>query len=467
VRTWIVRKDKSLHVRWKLLPLHAAIIFQAPNFLVSTLLDKYPAATSRKDDQGMLPLHLAFRHKQEDEDLLHMLLKHCPQAITVKDRRDRVPLEHGRDAKFSARFMRMYADAAVAASRVNGGGGLEIDPSFSFSRDHQLSLEKRAALRMEYEKKIQKLKAETEETISSIKSDYEKQLKRQRESHNRTLAATQDKNHATFRELKLTMDEEKQALIVQHNEEVNELRDLLTDQVNKDKELAESLQKEIHHLQLTVQEKRDAIDVAVTEHSRLHAYNDELKELLRAVSKQHGHLLDLMAQQQDDLEASRLARNRLVQTLLRQEDGDGEKDLAQGRNMMDFVDKVRRKIDQTISDRGDVSDGRPTNRRSHQRHTERDRVESLDRVERSVDRVDTRAASHHRERQGSGYLVKMDRMSGQRGKLMEELERERVEREQEFGEALSDKPPQAYAGTAGTRTLTDGISAITEYSDFE
>ena len=121
-RTWIVRKDKSLAVRWKLLPLHAAIIFQSPNYLVSAILEQYPAATHRKDDQDMLPLHLAFRHKHEDEDLLEILLVKFPKAVLLKDRRERVPLEHAREAKFSAKLMRLYADSVTAASRLVGKG---------------------------------------------------------------------------------------------------------------------------------------------------------------------------------------------------------------------------------------------------------------------------------------------------------------------------------------------------------
>ena len=169
VRTWIIRKDKSLSVRWKLLPLHAAIIFQSPNFLVSALLDQYPAAVSKKDDQGMLPLHLAFRHKQEDEDLLELLLVKFPKAVMIKDRRDRVPLEHGRESKFSAKVMRLYADAVTAASRQSKGNGIPATPSTMQTSLSAVAAE-RAALLKEHRNEIAALNTKQEAQLRKVKS---------------------------------------------------------------------------------------------------------------------------------------------------------------------------------------------------------------------------------------------------------------------------------------------------------
>jgi hypothetical protein len=109
VQTWIVRRDASSKIRWKLLPLHAAVIFQAPSVVLECLIKEYPTAAGQRDDQGMLPLHLAFRHKQDEEKLL-MLLDHYPQGISVRDRRERLPLDHGKESEFSSHLLQRYAD---------------------------------------------------------------------------------------------------------------------------------------------------------------------------------------------------------------------------------------------------------------------------------------------------------------------------------------------------------------------
>lgn len=94
--TWVVRKETNGKLRWRLLPLHAAIIFGSPVKLVECLLADYPAAASCKDDQGMLPLHLAFRNEGSASwEIIDELLTAYPQAIFVKDRKGRTPLQCG------------------------------------------------------------------------------------------------------------------------------------------------------------------------------------------------------------------------------------------------------------------------------------------------------------------------------------------------------------------------------------
>ena len=67
-------------LRWRMLPLHAAVLFNAPVDLIQALLKAYPDACSKYDDQGMLPLHLAFRSGANEETVLQ-LLDVYPNAI--------------------------------------------------------------------------------------------------------------------------------------------------------------------------------------------------------------------------------------------------------------------------------------------------------------------------------------------------------------------------------------------------
>jgi len=93
-RTWITRfeKENSKKIRWSQLPLHAAIVFQAPTKVIELLVKCYPKAVRCTDDQSMLPIHLAFR-KGSSDGTLHALLKAFPESVNAKDGRGRVPLQ--------------------------------------------------------------------------------------------------------------------------------------------------------------------------------------------------------------------------------------------------------------------------------------------------------------------------------------------------------------------------------------
>lgn len=125
-RTWVSRKEFDGKLRWRLLPLHAAIIFKAPENVIEALLGAYPKGAESKDDQGMLPLHLAFRNGST-EGVVNLLLVAYPQSIDVKDRKGRIPLvlaqastSPNRDAFMRAleRGPTYYAVAAAATERA-------------------------------------------------------------------------------------------------------------------------------------------------------------------------------------------------------------------------------------------------------------------------------------------------------------------------------------------------------------
>ncbi|KAL7542487.1 hypothetical protein ACHAXR_011815 [Thalassiosira sp. AJA248-18] len=77
-------------LRWRMLPIHAAILFGAPAEVVKTLIKIYPAGLSSQDDQGMFPLHLAFRSGASEEMVL-ILLDAYPEAIERIDFKGRLP----------------------------------------------------------------------------------------------------------------------------------------------------------------------------------------------------------------------------------------------------------------------------------------------------------------------------------------------------------------------------------------
>ena len=127
--TWVCRKEADGKLRWRLLPLHAAIIFRAPERAISALLFAHTPGAACKDDQGMLPLHLAFRNGC-DEEVIHLLLMAYPQSVDVQDRKGRTPMvlaqqstHPNRDAYIRAleRGPAYYAVANAAKDGIVGG----------------------------------------------------------------------------------------------------------------------------------------------------------------------------------------------------------------------------------------------------------------------------------------------------------------------------------------------------------
>ena len=129
--TWVIRREEGettadaqtgqRKLRWRLLPLHAALIFRGPLEIVQALIRAYPGAARCRDDQGMTPAHLAFRNDASDEVLDIVLAAYLP-AIAVQDRKGRDPLAcaMGSSActkKGRARLLATYASAVRAGER--------------------------------------------------------------------------------------------------------------------------------------------------------------------------------------------------------------------------------------------------------------------------------------------------------------------------------------------------------------
>jgi ankyrin repeat protein len=337
VRTWIVRKDKSNAVRWKLLPLHAAIIFQSPSFVVAALLERYPAAASRKDDQGMLPLHLAFRHKQEDEELLELLLLEYPKAVLQRDRRDRTPLEHGRESQFSAKLMKLYAESTVTASKAlaNQHGKsdqmtyttapTEITQSISISQFARLEKEHEAKLlivRTDYDYQIEQLKTKYEDRILGLKEDMAEGL----------------------RQAEKTAHDDRRAARTHHEQEISELKDTLKRQVSKDREIIDSLQKDVNHLEAALQQAKHQEESMAEKYGKLVTINVQLREFLEHVCQEQATIQEMAQKQHQHLEAARAIRTELVKTLLKQEDMDDQNERLKGSKVMEIANRVQRNV---------------------------------------------------------------------------------------------------------------------------
>ena len=75
--TWVSRKESDGKLHWRLLPLHATIIFHSPERTIGALLFAFARGAVCKDDQGMLPLHLGF-HNGCDGAVVDLILVAYP-----------------------------------------------------------------------------------------------------------------------------------------------------------------------------------------------------------------------------------------------------------------------------------------------------------------------------------------------------------------------------------------------------
>jgi hypothetical protein len=179
VRTWVVRKEETGKIRWRLLPLHAAVIFRAPFRIVDCLLAAYPAAAGFKDDQGMLPLHLAFRQAPVvDFRIMEEILISYPAGLTVRDAKGRTPLEASQ-ASPTSNFMQLFAQVLIgsakqewhqeqAKSNAALAASLAVDEKATAQRA-------KAEAATEYAAKLTELKDEFEKELTIKESVIENQ----------------------------------------------------------------------------------------------------------------------------------------------------------------------------------------------------------------------------------------------------------------------------------------------------
>ena len=93
-KTYVYRTDKKDRSRykWRMLPIHAAILMDAPAFVIQALTSAYRKGTQFPDDTGDYPIHIAVK-KHVSEEILNLLLQANPDSIELRNGDDRTPLD--------------------------------------------------------------------------------------------------------------------------------------------------------------------------------------------------------------------------------------------------------------------------------------------------------------------------------------------------------------------------------------
>ena len=116
--------------RWKLLPLHAAIVLGAPTEIIQDLIRAYPAAAKKTDERGSLPVHLAASRLDVDpegEKVVLQLFGAYPDSIECQDRKGRTPPEL---AKLARARKEVEEQRKINASASNASQmGVEVTAS--------------------------------------------------------------------------------------------------------------------------------------------------------------------------------------------------------------------------------------------------------------------------------------------------------------------------------------------------
>eukprot|EP00934_Nitzschia_sp_Nitz4_P003671 Nitzschia sp. Nitz4//scaffold10_size219509//93822//95162//NITZ4_001425-RA/size219509-processed-gene-0.74-mRNA-1//1//CDS//3329532911//3661//frame0 len=307
VQTWIVRRDAGGSVRWKLLPLHAAVIFQAPYAVIEAMLTEYPVAAGKRDDQGMLALHLAFRHKQ-DERLLELLMAQYPQAVAAQDRRDRIPLDHGRETQYSASLVQSYAEAFAKCK----GTRPPSQPAVSVEETTK-----------QYESKLDALQAQYEAQMAALHRTHEQEL----------------------RDFKQKMEQDQHVVRTQHDQEMDELRDLLSREVAAGQH-SRQVQQQVEDLQGSLSQAK-AENQALREMVKdQKSYQTDLKELMQQVLEEQQTLQNYCVQQQQELEQAQQVREQLLRSLAQKDDANA---IQSSREICQLSESLRHRTEQLLN----------------------------------------------------------------------------------------------------------------------
>lgn len=115
---WVFRREKfeSDIMRWRMLPLHAALFFRAPFKLVKALVESNEEGVKEQDDVGMLPLHIAFKNYADDE-VIGLLVSKYSLAAGVRDKKNKIPVDYTKSTSSPERgaIIRSYSRGLIEA----------------------------------------------------------------------------------------------------------------------------------------------------------------------------------------------------------------------------------------------------------------------------------------------------------------------------------------------------------------
>ena len=308
--TWVTRKETNGKLRWRLLPIHAAVIFQSPPSVVEKLLQECPEGAKAKDDQGMLPLHLAFRTKHTCWETVEELITSHTQAIFVQDRKGRSPLQCGLTA----------ASAALASMKAQSEQPTTISNNTSIiSALTANEKAKKATSGPTITPSVQKAIFSVLDLYSQIAVQDQVQscMKNSRQTLEARIGAVQDNHVQTLNQLKKDWESQRNELgrkIQGYKQEIQSLKsdfsiqqELLEEKCKTEMELVDKLQQVTTALEAkTVMDEEVAQDISFMQSNQTKELKEANKKIdrLKKTNKDLLLLLENLLDQQNSLKTS-------------------------------------------------------------------------------------------------------------------------------------------------------------------
>ena len=274
--TWVIRKERDGKLRWRLLPLHAAVIFGSPLEVVEGLLSEYPAAAQCKDDQGMLPLHLCFRNFRGWE-ILEELLTAYPQGIAIKDRKGRTPLQCASSAfRKPSSVLELYTHVAVTAERQKALRESKTSLEAKIQALQTTHLATLQRLKDDWQVRSDELESELQQTSSayqllqqehvSLKQELEKQQLLERELTSKLSQVTEALTEVT--QVEHELEQERSMILTEKEEENAALREMVKELLQNQVTMQETFQQYVQQEEEKRQEHSRQLQVLLEQHEK-------------------------------------------------------------------------------------------------------------------------------------------------------------------------------------------------------
>jgi len=327
-KVWIFRRQKDISkLRWKLLPLHASLVFKAPDALIEALIEANPSATRESDDRGLTPLHLAFRHKSSDFVLL-LLLKASPECISMADQKGRLPID----------MMEGPANkASLTSSEENSSIGSELPKSgFAYYVLLACKNEKeilQAQLEEQKSHEINEIKSQQEQIIQNEIALIEKELMERFEYEKAQISESWKIEYETVTD----------GLAGRHEDEKRELQQFYEDTLHRMHSEQEVLKEQMEQIfQIRLDGQRDEYEAAQARQAetigRLEQERDEVLSEVYSLEEKNKSLEKMIRDMEANANAEDEARLMLI--------GEMNAVSAERESLQDKIDKQTKRADE-------------------------------------------------------------------------------------------------------------------------
>ena len=385
VQRWIVKRDQTTNeLKWRILPLHASILFHAPTNVIKAIIQAYPQGVKEKDDKGMLPLHVAFLVSHLDTEMVSALLDIYPEAVLEKDNQGRAPIsmlnvrQAGSNTIVPNETMKAYSNASVIAKeriaenarekRSADTEGTPVDESTENSEEKRDTTPANvvagtvvgADSAFSTALYMAELRSQAEEHESEIKRIEKEHLEEQKKIHEAHEKTIQSLNKAW--ELKMASQKEQMKIEMKqvqevHKEDIRKLRkendkamDALREALKNDdlKELNKILKEEVGDLKKRLEKETNQANMYKTLLDGMKKQQAQMSSHIREMAQDHDDIIQMVMQQRTEMETSYAVKDKIINSLLQQEDDDRLRQIQEGDELLDLVEESRERMEKVL-----------------------------------------------------------------------------------------------------------------------